>query len=298
LRVVKPLRARVGAVIAHADESTMLARCIAHHRAIGVERILVVLNTDDPESAAVVRRFEDDSVRAVRLDTDPSSFLTAAKDMIAAWTSPDWVLVADSDEFWLPASGKIHEVAHLADAGVDVLTVPRFNAPPILAEDGSLSNVDTVDAAQTLLFAARVPNAAASLEAEPCVPWSAVEIGPKVMLRPHRVDRVGQGGHRADADAGAVAVRAEDVLIVHIPFTSELRFRRKIDAIRERLAAFPDRFRDQVGWHWQRWKAIDDAGGTTAEFVRQFIASSDVPALLAREVLMTPRAMFEGAAVR
>ena len=289
-------RVGFGAVIAHADEPEMLARCVAHHRRIGVERILVVLNGGDPESEAVARTFGGGTVRAVRVDPDPATFLTAALDAMVAWAAPEWLLFADSDEFWLTATGRVADLSMLAEA--DVLRVPRFNAPPVRAAGGSLTNVDVVDAARTLLVAARSPNAAASVDARSAAPWSAVEIAPKVIVRPDRVDRIAQAAHEAFGQAPLAVRWASDALIVHLPFTTEARFRRKVAAVRRRLAAYPDRFRGESAWHWRRWVALDDAGETAAEFARQTLPAADVPALLARGALATPQSLFGVLALR
>ena len=99
------MKTRFAAIVAHADDPELLARCIAHHLALGVERVFVSLNLDDPESERVARSFEHTGrVRAARLESfarDPFHHFTEAKRPLVAWCDPEWLMFVDSDEFWI-----------------------------------------------------------------------------------------------------------------------------------------------------------------------------------------------------
>jgi hypothetical protein len=288
-------RPSFAAIIGHADDPDMLRRCIAHHLEIGVERIFVSLNDDDPQSASVANEFAAGGrVRAARVESfapDPFHYFTAAKDVVMAWAAPDWVLFLDSDEFWVPAGGDIADTAGLAE--LDLIAAPRYNVVPLRERDGTVREVDLADPAHALLIAARRPMDAAYLARKPHTPWILVEDARKIMTRPELVREVGRGAHDIVATTGTPRwAWPDDLLIAHAPFTTEARFRRKVDAIRTRLTAYGNRFGPTQAWHWRRWLQIDDAGGLAAEFALQLFDARHVPALLAAGELTTPARLF------
>jgi hypothetical protein len=273
----------------------MLSRCIAHHLAIGIDRVFVSLNLDDPESACAAQAFEGTGrVRSARVETfaaDPFHYFTSAIGVVAEWVSPEWILFVDSDDFWIPASGRIQNTAGLDDA--DLLDVPLFQMPPIRERDGSIRAVDVVDDG-SLMVASPILMDAEYLTRHPD---SAIirAGGSKVLVRPEFVGEVGRGAH--DIAARAAEPRRstpDDLVIAHAPFTSMQRFRTKVERIRARLALYGDRFKPGQAWHWYRWIAIDDQDGLEAEFGRQVFDAADVAALLAQGVLTTPARVFAG----
>lgn len=288
--------ATFAAVIGHADDADVLRRCIAHHLAIGVDRIFVSLNGGDAESAQVAREFAAAGVRAAAPETfatDPFHYFTAAKDVVVEWAAPDWMLFVDSDEFWTPASGSIRATAGLDE--LDLIAAPRFNVPPVRESGGTLREVELADPESTLVIGARKALDAGALVRDPRTPWIMIEDARKIMVRPELVAQVGRGAHDIAA-RGPVPRWAwpADLLILHLPFTTEARFRRKVDAIRARLATYGPRFGPTQAWHWRRWLALDYAGGLRAEYERQLFDAADVPELLARGVLTTPARIFAG----
>jgi hypothetical protein len=282
------------AVIGHADEPEMLCSCIAHHLAIGVDRIFVSLNLPDAESERIAREFEGTGrVRAARVESftdDPFHYFTAAKDAVLAWADPAWMMFVDSDELWTPASGRIHDTAGLDDA--DLIDVPLFQAPPIREADGSIRAIDTSDLRNTTIAASTEAMDADYLASNP---ESAVVMagGSKVLVRPEIVAEVGRGAHAVTANVaeprrGSVS----DLAILHFPFTSRERFRRKVERVRARLALYGHRFGPRQAWHWRRWLEIDDAGSLDAEFDRQLVHAAGIAALRAKGVLATPAVVF------
>jgi hypothetical protein len=277
------------AIIGHADEPELLERCIAHHLAVGIDRIFVSLNVEDPRSEDAARAFEaTGQVRAARVETfahDPFEHFTAAKERVVAWCEPEWVLFVDSDEFWVPRTGSIAECAGLGDA--DLLDVPLFQAPPIRASDGTIVEAALADPASVPIVGAPVVLDAAALarnpELAPFMSWQT-----KVLARTRFVAQVGRGAHDVVSAIGPPRrAPASDLGIVHVPFTTRERFRRKIGRVRARLAAYGDRFRPNQAWHWRRWLAIDDAGGIDAEFDRNAVDADRLPELFAEGVVTT-----------
>jgi hypothetical protein len=292
---------RFAAIIGHADDPDMLRRCIVHHLEIGIERIFVSLNRDDADSARVAREFETTGrVRSARVEEfapDPFHYFTSAKDVVMRWVAPEWVLFVDSDEFWVPASGLIQDTAGFDR--IDIFRVARYNMPPLRESDGTIRDCEISDRATTLLVAPQELINAEILEQRPEMPWILGGYPGKVMVRPQLVAQVCLGAH--DIRANAPELRRStpgDLIILHMPFTTEGRFRRKVNAIRATLRSYGDRFVRSEGWHWRRWLAIDQVGGLHAEFERQLFDSADVSALLSQGVFTTPAQIFARSAER
>lgn len=289
--------AQFAAVIGHADDADLLELSIAHHLEIGVDRIFVSLNTRDGASEKVARDFEaafPGRVRAARLETfagDPFQHFTAALAVVRAWAQPDWMLFVDTDEFWIPASGRIAGTAGLDR--YDALWVPRYNAPPVRDEDGSVRAARTIDPATIDVVDGPLIADSAELNAAPGLRWIMTKDHPKLLVRAEGVSEVGRGAHTVSpAPAPDRIATASDLLIVHLPITTRERFRRKLAAIRERLQTYGDRFGPGQAWHWRRWMELDAAGEVDAEYERQLIEARDLPRLRERGELRTPAAIF------
>lgn len=282
-------------MIAHADDADLLRRCIVHHLGIGVDYVFISLNLDDPESASVAGAFASANVRAARLATfapDAFDYFTAALRAVTAWAAPDWVLFVDSDEFWLPASGSIHGTRLLRE--VDAYSVARYNVPPIRRVDGALGNIESTDTT-TLMIGSRISLDADYLAAHPETPWIYADIGPKIMVRSEVAESIGVGAHDfVSRNPGARSTVPADLIILHLPFTNESRFRRKVDAIRVMLTTHADRYRGGMAWHWRRWVAVAQSGRVQDEFAAQIVDQPDVCDLLSRGILTTPAQLFAG----
>jgi CTP:molybdopterin cytidylyltransferase MocA len=282
------------AIIFHADKAEMLRRCIEHHLAAGVDRIFVSLHHDDAESAAVAAAHASAAVRVARVEeyaADPLDYFNASLHAVTAWAPTDWVMFVDSDEFWVPAAGTMRGVAGLEVS--DASPVRRFNAPPIRSADGTLGPIDLADPAGTLVVGARQTMDAAYLAQNAGTRWIDHRVGPKLMVRPGCVGRIGFGAHDfVPVDARARVTVPDDLLIVHLPFTDEPRFRRKVEGARAMLAQHDVRLEPAQAWHWRRWLELADGGGLDAEFAAQVIDERQVAELLARGVLTTPRELF------
>jgi hypothetical protein len=276
------------AIIFHADKAEMLRRCIEHHLALGVGHLFVSLNVADPESCAVAEAFASHRVRVARVADyapDPLDYFSAALRAVSAWAQPDWVMFVDSDEFWVPAGGTMSAVAGLH--ATDAYPVRRFNAPPLRGADGTIAPL--APPASALVVGARQAMDADYLAAHAETPWIMAKIGPKLMVRPAAVARIVFGAHEfVPARDGVSVTVPDDLLIVHLPFTDEARFRRKIELAGAMLEAHRERLQPEQAWHWRRWLDVVAAGGLSAEFAAQVIDARDVGELTSRGVLTTP----------
>jgi SAM-dependent methyltransferase len=280
----------IAAIIGHADDPAILTACIRHHLGIGVRHILVVMNEDEaaPEAFA-----GDERVRAVHASEftgqDRFSYFSAALRQLTDWVAPEWVLFADSDEFWLPAAGSL---AGLALADKDLLIVERFNTPVLRGRDGQFAAPDLSAPASLPLISLREEIDEQYLGGDTQTPWIMGLDAPKLLVRPELVASVGAGAHSIIASNPALRWHMpDDLLILHAPFTTEARFAKKVAAIHEIFRQFGDRFNARQAWHWRYWLGLTDAG-VTAEFQRQAFRESALPALLAQGVLAMPAAQY------
>ena len=281
-------------MIAHADDAGMLRRCVQHHLRIGVENVFVSLNLDDEPSRRVAEELASQNVRFARVQDfahDALDYFTAAKELVTGWTDPEWLIFLDSDEFWIPKHGDIHDTAMLSET--DAFSVRRFNAPPLRGADGKIGEIRAADPS-VLVVGARQDMDAAFLAAHPDAPWINARIAPKLCARANVVATVGLGAH--DFEPRLPDYRRaipDDLLIVHVPFTTEERFRRKVRSIRAMLATHGHRFQAGQGWHWRRWLTIEDAGTLSDEFEAQVLDERAVAELVSSGVLVTPSELFE-----
>lgn len=290
-----PKKSTFAAVIGHADEADILRQCITHHLQIGIDTIFVSLNREDPAGQAVIDAFAaTGQVRGAQVRDfaqDEFEFYTAAVRVVRDWAAPDWLIFVDSDEFWLPASGHVAGT-HGLD-GADLLVVERFNAPPLRAADGSVEYPRAVTP-DTEMFG----RAEAALDGLPLAPsaetsFVATMVGPKIMVRPEIVRKVGRGAHTIESDRESYRTReSRDMLIVHLPFTSLERFRAKVEAVHARMAAFGHRFKADQAHQWRRWLQLREAGRIDEEFDVQVVDAAQAERLRARNLLVTARQVF------
>jgi hypothetical protein len=281
------------AIIGHADEPDMLERCIAHHLKIGVERIFVSLNLDDPASAAVTTRFGEGVIGRHVADfaADPFEFFTAAIAAAREWAQPDWVMLVDTDEFWLPRSADIHATANLEHS--DLVTVERYNAPSIKTAGSLIAWPEVIDLSVPIFGAPEISVHAFETNPASNPPWITTKVMPKIMVRPELVERVERGAHAVVGKRAMRITAGHDLLVVHLPFTTRDRFVRKIEAIRQRLRLYGHRFPPGAAFHWKRWLEVDAEQLIDQEFDRQIVDASEVEVLMRGQILTTPAQLFE-----
>lgn len=206
------------------------------------------------------------------LGPDPFHYFTAAKDLLLEWANPTWVAFIDSDEFWLPRTGRMSDTSGLVEA--DVVLVPRYNAPVVLKRDGTLPDLPFDDLFVGPLHAVDEPPV------------------PKVLVRPELVVEVGRGAHECTTTRPTSDLRAADVLITHLPFTTWPRFERKVDKVRLRMEEFGDRFGADQAAHWRRWLELAEDGRLAEDFDAWIMTPHDVEIGLADGILTTPRRLL------
>jgi hypothetical protein len=287
---------RIAAVVGHADAADLLASWIGYHLSIGVDYIFISVNRSDPETRQVLESVADDPrIRAAAVEDfarDGFDYFSEAAREVVAWCAPDWILFCDTDEFCVPQSGRINELAGLAEH--DVLVIDRYNTPPIIRRDGGVRTPDFANPHELPIIAAREEVEEQFRAGRPRTPWIMARDAPKLMARVEAIEKVGPGGHTVLARRPDLrSALAQDALMVHAPFTSEARFRRKLDSVREIFARVGDRFHSREAWHWRYWLSLPESE-LGAEFRRQAIKESATPMLIAQGVLTTPAEHLRG----
>ena len=286
---------RFAAILGTMDELDILPTAIEHLRRIGVSLIMVLDygSTDGTLEYLVEAEAAGDIWLWHPSREDPTEVWGFIRAELARVSGADWVLFLDSDEFWLPASGSLHDLPELDDA--DVLSVMRYNV--VLGSDGPQlpSRLGPSGYRDTLIYAQPIRDFATYMEKHPATPWIQGQLEPKLMARPQAIAATHAGDHSLDVRSGtrwrhAVASR---VLIAHVPFRTLERFERRSSNVRDAISLVPDRYTDGIGWQWVRYARMADAGQTREEFERQILSDNELQALRVANVVRSVSDVFE-----
>jgi glycosyltransferase involved in cell wall biosynthesis len=261
---------KIGAILGVLDEVELIEQAIHHLRAIGVDLIIACdLGSSDGTYEIMERYRSDDDFWLFRI-TQTSGQWDADGDRaviaLAKSAGMDWVLVLDADEFWIPREGSLKALPLLKE--FDVLSVDRFNVP--LGVNGPMmpSRLVPERYEELLVIAKPVEDPQAHLTRNPGDAWIRMWQDPKVMFRPERIIDLTPGAHDVFAcdHRPLRRTRPTDLVIIHLPFTTQMRFARKIDNIRRTMGDHADDDYDAPAWHWRRWVAMAQQGRINEEF--------------------------------
>ncbi|WP_424971355.1 glycosyltransferase family 2 protein [Dinoroseobacter sp. S76] len=289
---------KISAVIWVKDEVDLLGRAVAQLLRSGVYSISIMDDGSTDGTGALVDRLcaaHDNVHRCARvIDLKTSLGLDGPIfGPILQRDQPDWLMVTDADEFWMPRRGDLRKTAALANH--DVVVVERFNAAlPEGAVD--LAQLDSDAGLRNLpLLVERAALSRQAMAEDPSLRWVTHRIGPKLMVRPETVQSYGLGMHQvATADASVLRrARGQDIVVAHLPFTTYARFERKVQNIAGVFARYDADHSGNIAWHWRRWLEIYEAGGLQDEFDRQFYAPDALAAMEAAGAVRTAHGVFE-----
>jgi glycosyltransferase involved in cell wall biosynthesis len=261
---------KIGANLSVKDEVELIEQAIHHLRAIGVDLIIACdLGSSDGTYEIMERYRSDDDFWLYRLTENGDQFdvdWIRANIALAKSAGMDWVLFLDADEFWIPREGSLKALPLLKE--FDVLSVDRFNVP--LGVNGPMvpSRLVPERYEELLVIAKPVEDPQAHLKRNPGDAWIRMWQDPKVMFRPERIISLAIGAHDVFAcDLRPLRrTRPSDLVIIHLPFTTQMRFARKIDNIRRALGDEAGDDYDRPAWHWRRWVAMAQQGRINEEF--------------------------------
>jgi hypothetical protein len=280
------------------DEIELVAATIDHLRAIGVDLIIAWdANSTDGTRLLLQQRQSDNFWLTQFDDRDPDidgwyGMASQAANEVAA-IGIDWRLFLDADEFWIPATGQLKDCTALESS--DVLVVDRFNVP--LVENGPAISFPPVPRTydKLLLITAPIENFRAYLRNNPDAPWIRGVPVPKVMARPELIGSLSPGFHDVVPanDKPLRRVKPGDLLIAHVPFSTQTRFAQKIRNIRNFVEVHDQYLGADLAWHWRRWMSLADREGIEREFTRSTFDSGAICELRSLGVVRSAAEIFE-----
>jgi hypothetical protein len=285
---------KIAAYVGSKDEVELIGPAIANLRAIGVSHVLASDAGSRDGTAEVLQGM----ARAPGLDYLPYDDLNldpeheareTAKIIARAETvGADWLLFVDADEIPLPWAGRLQDIAELDDA--DALVIDRFNVP--LLETGPAIGLPMIDARRgdVLLYAPDEARHATQVRVrnDADAPWVAAIPAPKLMMRLNRgfVPKEGQHGVIAPSGSEPRIVVPRDLIIAHVPFSTEARFARKMANVQAIWEETGHHWGPNSAWHWRRWlDNIAERGGVAGEIARNRLTAEELFALRAAGVV-------------
>lgn len=273
---------RIAAFLGVKDEVELIGPCLAHLRAIGVDHILACDSRSTDGTREVLAAQSGGDLELIDFDDLAGERAEAAllTDIVARARAAgaDRLIYADADEFWLPATGRLRDLADLAAPAQ--LAVARFNvvlgpagpAIPLPAAGGA--GLTPADHARILMFTAP-PRPGAAAEPD----WIATPPRRKLIVPPALIRTTRAGHHHAEPEPGVDLPRLApaDLVIAHVPFSSPERFARKLANIRAALDRHGHEWGPGVAAHWRAWADLDPA----AEFARNRRSTDQIRALRA-----------------
>lgn len=200
------------------NEADIIASMIRFHLGLGVDLILVTDNASTDGTSSILESFTTDGRVKVfhepSLTHDQGVWVTRMARLAANNYGADWLIHADADEFWMPASGDLKCYFAKLPPTIEAMAVQRSNfiPPPLQAIDtGAFQEIQTIRERRSL-------NSLGN------------PLPPKVCHRAHSKVEVSDGNHaialpgRPEVTPTAVS----DLEILHFPVRSYRQFERKI----------------------------------------------------------------------
>jgi Glycosyl transferase family 2 len=286
---------RIAAVVGVKDEAEVVERAIAHLRAIGVDHIVAcdMHSTDGSSEVLRAHTARDSELRLVSMSDrlTHEEWTRRTLDLVRE-AEADWVTILDADEFPIPASGSLKECAALDKA--DVAGIDRYNVPLAPSGPAIPGTLDSGRYGELLLIVEPIPDFWTRIEEDFDMSWMRARINPRVLARPEVIADLPLGAHdvHSPGGTGVRRIKATDVVVAHLPFTTRSRFERKVRNIRAILDAHDDLFGDRYGRHWRRWVALADVGRLDEEFERMVFDEETISELRREGVIRSAAELF------
>lgn len=213
------------------DEADIVGAMLEHHRAQGIDHVIVTDNASIDGTLDVLRSFERDGFVTIWHDPEHRKQQWQAVTRMArhAYTElgADWVLNADADEFWVPRgdAATVRTALEAVPAEVSVFLVPVVNLTGAPARTGSgLRRLCLRDerSAETLRSSG--------------IPFHPT---PNAVHRGNAEVSVAQGNHRAEAPGWVDSGLRDELEVLHVPWRSWRQYEYKVRVSGEAYLANP-----------------------------------------------------------
>ena len=214
------------------DEADIIGAMIRHHRAQGVDHVVVTDNGSIDGTPQILAEFaksgfvtvwHDPVHRKQQYQTVTKMARFAATDLAA-----DWVVNADADEFWVAsdASRTLRDALDAVDPAVPYLTVPVVNLTGAPARAG------------TGLTRLRYRDLRSSEQIRRSgVPFHPT---PDAVHRAHPQVEVSQGNHFVSAPGWGEGAQSSAIEVLHLPWRSWAQYEHKVRVSGEAYRSNPD----------------------------------------------------------
>jgi aminoglycoside phosphotransferase (APT) family kinase protein len=279
----------VAAILGTMDDLDILPLAIDHLRAIGIRAIIALdFGSMDGSLDYLYEAEAEGDLWVIRAERSGGMRKHLARALDA-----DRVIFLDADEFWLPATGWLPDLADVREC--DVLTVMRFNV--VTGADGPMmpKRLGTASYDDVLLHAQTIPALYRHMQEHPDAAWVEGQLEPKVLARPEAITRLHPGAHDVHVVPGHDWRRgiASQVLIAHLPFRSHEQFERKAVNVTAAIERKPEWFTHSQGWQWVRWAELHRAGRLREEYERQVVRPEQLHEMRSSGRVRSVADMFE-----
>lgn len=204
------------------DEADVIRAVLEHHRAQGVDRIIVTDNGSVDGTTEILEEYAAQELVDLRFDPEHRKqqsevVTTMARDAYTTYGA-DWVINADADEFWIARNPArtIRDVLENTPRVFQTFLVPVIDMTGAPALDGSgldrlqYRDLRTVGELHALgLFAHSTPD--------------AIHIGTPDI-------QVAQGNHAVSLPSRGTPARDDSLEVLHLPWRSWGQYSRKVEA--------------------------------------------------------------------
>jgi len=204
------------------DEADVIRAALEHHRAQGIDRMIVTDNGSVDGTLEILQQYEAEGFVDLRVDPvhrkQQSEVVTAmARDAYELYGA-DWVINADADEFWVARNPvrTIRDVLENTPKVFQAFLVPVIDMIGAPALDGSgftrlhYQDQRTVPELRRLgLFSHSTPD--------------AIHIGTPDVV-------VAQGNHAVSIESRGTPARDDSLEVLHLPWRSWAQYSRKVEA--------------------------------------------------------------------
>ncbi|NYF15847.1 hypothetical protein HDC37_000659 [Microbacterium sp. AK009] len=273
LLVSKDARVRIVMTLMVRDEADIVGAMLEHHKAQGVDHVIVTDNASHDGTTEILESFAADGF--VTLWHDPEHrkqqylVVTRMARHAATQERADWVINADADEFFVPQRGgasTLRDCLERLDERVQYINVPVVNLTGRPAIDGS--------GLERLVYRDHRSQEELNASGIPFHPTS------DAVHRANPLVEIAQGNHFVTAPGWGDGADSETIEVLHLPWRSWRQYEGKVRKSGQAYEANPELFpspRHHGMQDYRRWKA----GRLEALYVAKHPSPDEIESMVA-----------------